>query len=374
MFTAIVTFIIVLSLLVLVHEWGHFYAAIRSGVKVEEFGFGFPPRVGKGFRSAKSGIIYSLNWIPLGGFVRLKGESGDSKDPDSFASQNGRKRALILGAGVMMNLAFAWFLLTIGFAIGVPSVLDEEALPPYAVTSQEKLQVVSVLADSPAASAGFRPGDQVLAVDGEEVGTVSAFSGHAAAYTDAVMQVEVRREGQDLTIPVTPALLQETGSPGIGVGLVRTGILRYPVMIAPFYGLVQTYEYTKEILLAFGGIIGELLTGSKPSVELSGPVGIAVVTGEVARLGIRYLIQFTALLSVNLAIINVLPIPALDGGRLAFLLVEKLRGRAVNARIEAAAHNLGFALLMLLVLVVTYGDIVRFSDRIMSAFANVFQG
>lgn len=371
MISTVITFAVVLSLLVLVHELGHFISARRAGVRVEEFGFGFPPRLA-GVK--RGGTIYSINWIPLGGFVRLKGEAGDSRDRDSFSAQPARKRAVILAAGVVMNLVLAWALLSVGYMIGLPQVIDDETLPSYATTSEERIQIVSVLDGAPAEEAGFEAGDRVIAVDGETIGTIEEFSAHTGGRGDVPITVTVEREDGTVDIAVAPMLLERTGRPGIGVGLIKTGIVRYPVFAAPVHGLVATVSFTTEIVRAFGQVIGELLTGAEPSVEFSGPVGIAVITGEVARLGLRYLLQFTALLSVNLAIINVLPIPALDGGRLLFLAIEKLRGRSVNARFETAAHNIGFALLILLVLVVTYGDVVRFGDRIMKALVAVFTG
>ena len=158
---------------------------------------------------------------------------------------------------------------------------------------------------------------------------------------------------------VVPQMLPEVGRAGIGIGLVRTGMVSYFLPIAFVRAIVTTYDLTREVIRAFWGIIVNLISRQPVGVELSGPVGIAVLSGEVVRLGFRYVLQFTALLSLNLAILNFLPFPALDGGRVVFLVIERFRGRAVSAKFEAMMHNIGFALLMLLVVFITYRDIAR---------------
>jgi len=171
---------------------------------------------------------------------------------------------------------------------------------------------------------------------------------------------------------VTPEVIKETGKPGIGVALVKTGLVSYPAHIAPVEGAYATWALGTEILSAFGGLIRDLFVDRTVSVEFSGPVGIAFITADVAALGFRYLLQFTAILSLNLAIINVLPFPALDGGRLAFLMVEAVRRKPLGRNIETISHNIGFALLMSLVVVITFRDVVRFGDRILQAFGSLF--
>jgi regulator of sigma E protease len=368
MLSTLIIFTLVLSLLVLAHEFGHFLTARRSGVAVEEFGFGFPPRL---FGIKKGKTIYSINWIPLGGFVKIKGESGDFKgDKDSFGSKSPWQRALILTAGVIMNFALAWALLSIGYLHGLPQIIED--LSPYASVREEKIQIVSVIKDSPADKAGLRTGDAVLTVDGKALASVEDFREYTLLKEGQPVVVEVRRPGETSAVDVTPETLPQTGRPGIGVALVRTGLVSYPWFIAPLQAIGTTYDFTREIILAFYGLLRDLVVSREVTVEFSGPVGIAVLTGEVAKLGIAYLIQFTALLSINLGVINILPFPALDGGRLAFLIAETVRGRAVSRRLEAVTHNIGFALLMALVLVITYRDVVRFGDRILKAIGRLF--
>lgn len=358
-------FIIVLSLLVFVHELGHFLVAKKMGMKVEEFGFGFPPRMA-GIQ--KDNTIYSINWIPLGGFVRIKGESGEHKgDSDSFASKKAWQRFSVLVAGVVMNLFLAVVLLSIGFMIGLPQIIDEN-LPASARVSSSVLTVMTVVADSPAAKAGIQQGDVVEMIDGKLFSTADEARTYIASEAADGTALQVR--GQDQTVrtyQLTSELLTEANVTGVGIGLVQTGLVSYPFFHAIIQGVAATALFTTEVVKAFALMIASLVTGQGLGVDLSGPIGIAVITGQVAALGFVYLLQFIALLSINLAVINVLPFPALDGGRILFLFIEKLRGRAVNQKIEIAAHNLGFMLLMVLVVLVTYKDFVNFGDEILGA-------
>ncbi len=364
----ILIFIAVLSLLVFVHEFGHFITAKRAGIRVEEFGFGFPPRA-IGIKRGET--IYSINWIPLGGFVKIKGETGEHRnDTDSFAHKRAPVRALVLLAGVIMNVALAWFLLTIGYVIGMPEVIEN--LSSRARVTDAKIQVVQVLAGSPADSAGVESGDEIVRLDGQPPTDAEHVRAVAQARLGTPVAFTLRRSGVTLEKQATPAVLPETGKPGLGIALVTTGLVSYPIHIAPIEAAQTTWMLAREIVLSFWGLLRELFVQHKVTVEFSGPVGIAVLTGEVARLGFRHLLQFTAMLSVNLAIINVLPFPALDGGRMLFLILESIRGRAVSRRFEIATHNIGFALLMMLVVVVTYRDVVRFGGRIVHAFSSFF--
>ncbi len=362
-------FIIVLSLLVFVHELGHFLVAKKMGMKVEEFGFGFPPRL---FGITKGDTTYSINWIPLGGFVRIKGESGEHKnDPDSFASKKAWQRFCVLIAGVAMNLVLAAVLLSIGFMMGLPQIVDEN-LPASARVSDSAITVMTVVADSPAAKAGVQRGDVIRAIDGQSFASAHEARAYMAAESADGVLVEVKaRNEQARTYSLTSELLKEAHVTGVGIGFIETGLVSYPFFQAIVQGVGATAMFTVEVVKAFTNMIVSLVTGNGIGVDLSGPVGIAVITGQVAALGFVYLLQFTALLSINLAVINILPFPALDGGRILFLFIEKLRGRAVNEKIEIAAHNLGFMLLMVLVVLVTYKDFVNFGDEIFGALKSL---
>lgn len=370
MIITILIFIAVLSLLVFVHEFGHFITAKRAGVRVDEFGFGFPPRL---FGVRRGDTIYSINWIPVGGFVKIKGEGGEAAhDVDSFAGKKIWIRMIIIAAGVLMNFILAAFLLSVGYGIGVPQALD--GLPASARVRDRSIQITSVLPDSPASNAGFEIGDAIREVEGVAIDTYQGFQREIRERVGAETRVAITRDGEKIEKLTTPVVLAATGNPGVGVGLIEIGIVSYPWYRAPVQGISETVFIAKEVLFAFGDLIRNLIVERKVAIDISGPVGIAVLTGQVARLGIIYLLQFTALLSVNLAIINVFPFPALDGGRILFLLIEKVRGRPVAAKVEGVIHQVGFALLLTLVLFVTYRDIVRFSGTIGGAFQRLIGG
>ena len=380
----IIIFVLVLSLLVFVHELGHFYTARRLGVRADEFGFGFPPRaigyyknkfgkwkkvVGKASFAkleesedeskipAPGSTIYSINWIPLGGFVKIKGENGgDGKDEDSFAAKSVGRRALILSAGVIMNVILAWFLFSIGYMIGLPQATSD--LAPGARVSEARVAVVEVVKDSPADLAGILEGDFIVRVNGQEVALESDVQRLVKSEGGKEIEMLLSSNGEDKTLTVTPQD-NEAGDGIIGVALMAAGTVRYPIFTSIVEGAKLTGWMLKEIFSAFGSLIGGLFTGAKMEAEFAGPIGIANITGQAARLGFAYLLQFTALLSLNLAVINILPFPALDGGRILFLFIEKLKGKPVSPEVEAVFHNIGFMLLMALVIWITYKDILK---------------
>lgn len=364
----LIIFLAVLSVLVVVHEFGHFFVARRLGVRVDEFGFGFPPRLW----STKPGdTVYSVNWVPLGGFVRLKGETGeDLHHHDSFAGKSVWRRLAIVIAGVVMNLVLAVVLFSVGLTLGLPQASDD--LPRGAVAKNEQVAVGQVLQSSPADEAGMAPGDIIISFDGNRLVSSSAVQSYVAEHSDAPIEIIVSRFGEEKNFAVTPQLLGETGQVGLGVGLFSVSTVSYPWYLAPVRAIQLTAFLTSEIARAFVGIIQSLVTEGRLGIELAGPVGIAVLSGQAAELGVVYLLQFVAILSINLAVINVLPFPALDGGRLLFLVIEKIRGRPVSRQLENVVHQVGFVLLLALVLLVTYRDLARFSDNILNGIRNLF--
>lgn len=358
----IIIFLLVLSVLVFVHEFGHFITAKKSGIRVDEFGFGFPPRL---FGIKKGDTIYSVNLIPLGGFVRIKGEDGSGKsDPDSFAAKSIGRRMVIILAGVIMNVVLTAVLLSIGALVGMPRVIDGEIR--FGKVRDAQIQVVSILPGSPAERAGIETGDVIISANGKEYIEVEELRAHISA--NSAVNFKLKRNGQELELSASTELLPQVARVGIGVGLLKTGIVSYPWYIAPWKGVSETGFYIKEITFAFGRILGDLFLGQPVSVDLSGPVGIAVIAGKVARLGFIHLLQFAALLSINLAFINVLPFPALDGGRMLFLAIEGAFRKPVSRKVEAIIHNIGFVILIMLVLLVTYRDLVRYSSGFFSRF------
>ena len=419
-------FLAVLSVLVFVHEFGHFFVAKKARLRVDEFGIGFPPRLigirkknvilresracgttkdtahkrtgfftafrmtnwevvwghpvrGKtpeasadalGHRTSNGvdphagGTLYSINLFPFGGFVRIKGESGNERlDQDSFASR---------GAGVRIMIAA-------GYRLGFPQAISDQP-SKYAQISDQHIEVMGVLPDSPAAQSGLNVGDRILAVGvASETAALRELQNSedfrnvtkelvGESVTLVVESDKVRRE-----IQVTPKILEQTGKAGIGVAIVDAAIVRYPLWVALPKAFETVGILAKTIVVAFADIVRDALLGRPVTAELAGPVGIAVLTGQAARMGFVFLLQFIAILSINLAILNVLPIPALDGGRILFILIEKLRRRPVAVKVEMMIQQISFVLLLLLIIFVTYRDLGRYGGRITEFFKNMVQ-
>jgi len=365
MFLTIITFIIVLAVIVLVHELGHFTAARIFGVKVEEFGLGFPPRA---WGKKKGDTIYSLNWVPLGGFVKIKGEGGENKeDEDSFSHQAAWKRSIILSAGVFMNIVLAIVLLSIGFMIGLPSVVEEDMA--NAKVNQRKIQIVEVSPDTPASLLDLKTGDEIVNIDGQTFTSTVAMTEYIRDDEDGVLNMQIKRIDEDFTVI---ADLKDVEPKVLGVYLADTGIVKYTWWQSIINAFKATWYILVQIVVAFYTLLKGLIMGTGSSLEVAGPVGVAVITGQMARLGIAHLLQFTALFSLNLAVINILPFPALDGGRLLFVAIEKLRRKPNDEKIETAIHNIGFIILLILIFVITYKDIAKYSTQIMGAVGRLF--
>lgn len=372
----LIIFFIVLSVLVLIHELGHFLAARIFGVKAYEFGFGFPPRllgyvkdrgrwkrVKNGDKTDYKNTIWSINWLPFGGFVRLKGEQEDGlHDADSMVEKPIWQRLIIIAGGVAMNWLLAVVLFFIAFTFGVTAILDE--LPENAKVTRRATVITQVLPSSPAAEAGIEAGDEVRDIAGSFPTDEKMARDLIGAKGTETFDFKVKRGDEELTLKVTPRLIQEIGKPGLGVGLADVGEVSFAPHEAAWQAVHMTYSMTKAVLWAFGGIFKDLVVKREVTQDLSGPVGIAVMTGQVARQGLMPLIQFAAMLSVNLAVINFLPIPALDGGRVVFLAIEKIRRRPVSRKLEIAVHNIAFILLILIIVLVTARDLFRYGGMI----------
>ncbi|OGE84331.1 MAG: hypothetical protein A2846_03805 [Candidatus Doudnabacteria bacterium RIFCSPHIGHO2_01_FULL_49_9] len=365
----IVAFIFILGLLVFVHELGHFVAAKRAGMRVEEFGFGFPPRL-FGFKRGET--TYSVNWIPLGGFVKILGEEGSSADPRAFANGTFWRRLLVLLAGVGMNFLLGWFLLFLGFAVvGTPVEIEEGVDLGRARLSETKLSIIGVEPESPAETAGFKPGDVILSVDGNKFSDIDELISYTKSRAGSEVVYEIGRGDEQLFRSATPRVDPPPGSGAVGFAPALIAIARYPIWDSLNLSLTSFYYRSVGIFLAFGELIGRLLSSGQLAEGLSGPVGIAVLTKDFLKLGTVYLVQFTAVLSINLGIINAIPFPALDGGRVLFLVVEKIRG-VKSLKIERHANVVGFMLLMLLMVAITYRDVGRYSEQFRRLFERIF--
>ncbi len=346
----IVVFLAILSVLVLIHEFGHFIVARMFGVHVEEFGLGFPPRV---FGRQKGKTLYSLNWIPLGGFVKLKGEQGESNDTDSFASKKVWQRICILAAGVFMNYFLTVAIFTATALTGMPQILDD-GLQSGGTVREEKIQITAVLQNYPAANAGMLPGDAMVALDKQPVTSITQIQEYMKSHAGENISVEVARGSDHLTKEMTPVLIKESGAFGIGIGLAHTGIVTYPPLRAFAVAITTSIAMAGNIFSMLGNAVRHFAFDG-----FVGPVGIAVYTSTVTKLGFAYLLNLIAQLSLSLAVINFLPIPALDGGRALFVLIEKFRGRSVEPAVENAIHMAGFAILLCLLVLVTIRDIAK---------------
>ncbi len=353
----VIVFIIILGLLIFVHEFGHFLVAKKNGVRVEEFGFGFPPRI---FGIKKGETIYSLNWIPLGGFVKIFGEEGEAKENHrSFASKKIWQRAIILLAGVVMNVVLAIIVISLGYGLGLPTAIDDSQ-----IVSSAKVQITEVAPQSPAQLAGIKVGDIIINIVGQgelnNISRVARVQNFINENKGKEIIVSLQRGRDVREVKITPRVNPPAGEGALGVGLARVTKIAYPWYQAIFEGIKTTFILIWTIILALGYLFWQLVSqGRAPGAEVAGPVGIFSLTGQAAQMGFVYLLQLTALLSINLAIINALPLPALDGGRLLFLIIEKIKGSPVNQRIERAIHSAGFVFLIILMLLITMRDVIK---------------
>ncbi len=359
MLTAII-FIIVLSVLIFVHEFGHFIVAKRAGMKVEEFGFGFPPRL---WGVKKGETTYSINWIPFGGFVKIFGEDGQGKnDRRSFASARVGIRVAVVVAGVLMNFLLAVVLLSVGNAVGLRVGLIDEIQTKQA--KDVKIQIIQVAASSPAEKAGLMILDEIVGfrINGKEtpVKNVEEVQNFIGQNKGREITVILRSGSQQKEKTLTPRANPPAGEGALGVSLAATGVIKYPWYRAIERGAMDSVSALQATAMGYAGIVKKLFTTGKTGAEISGPIGIAMITGQAARLGFSYLLQFVAIISINLMVLNIIPFPALDGGRLLFIGIEKIRGKPVPQKIENAVNTLGFALLLLLMVYVTTKDIVKF--------------
>ena len=340
---SIVAFLGIIVVLILAHELGHFITAKACGVRVDEFGLGFPPRL----LSVRRGeTLYSLNAIPLGGFVKMAGEE-DPKVPRSLASKSIGTRLLVLSAGSLMNALLPLLLFSIAFIIPHDLVVGD-------------IVVEEVIPNSSVAEAGLETGDIIISVDGRELNNTAELNRYI--YTNMGKTITVLVEHSDSTTDELQIMPKWKPSPDDGTSTIMFSMANsttvrqsYPFWEAIPIGVKECIE---TFVLFKNGIIG-MIIGAIP-VELTGPVGIAQITGEVAKAGISPLLQFAAFFSINLAIINIFPLPALDGGRIMFVLLEWVRrGKRISPKTEGLIHAIGFILLMAAILAITYQDIIR---------------
>ncbi len=353
---SIIIFIIILSALIIVHELGHFLIAKRFGIRVDEFGLGFPPRITKLF--TWKGTPFTLNWLPFGGFVKIFGENPADKIEDlvtdNFQSKNRGIQASVLVSGVVGNFLFAWLLISLGFIVGLPAPANL-SLP----VENTHTVITTVLPLSPAATAGLKSGDVILSLSRGEIHSELApeVASLFLARSAEPVTFLVERGGEISTKVVVPeeSIIKDRLAVGISMDVI--GIVKLPPYKALWYGLKTTSELTLLTGQAIGTFILEALSGRADLASVTGPVGIIGMVGDVRELGFTYLLTFTALLSINLSIINLLPLPALDGGRLLFIGIEGITRRSIPPRVFNALNTVGFALLILMMFLITVQDI-----------------
>lgn len=356
-FLTIIVFILILGVLIFAHEFGHFIYAKRLGIKVLEFGFGFPPKI---FGKKYKGTIYSINAIPLGGFVKIYGEEGEGVEKkDSFASRSVWQRFQILAAGVFFNILLAILILSIYFWLGGPTIVS----PPTDYTNSSKVTFDTIVwqtdQDSPAQKAGLEQGDVFVAINGQKVSDFSVVSDIVKKNPNQTINLEVTRQKENKNFTILIA--DKNGQGFLGVQAIENYTRAfYPWWKVPYIAVVETAKIIWIIITFLFMYLKNLFIKAEVPKDLAGPVGIFILTREAVKLGFAEILRFTALLSINLAIINILPLPALDGGRILFLIIEKLRGKKVTPKIENLVHTIGFAALIVLILLITYQDVLKF--------------
>ncbi|MEF8847131.1 MAG: M50 family metallopeptidase, partial [Candidatus Paceibacterota bacterium] len=352
MILTILVAIFALVALMVLHEFGHFALAKKFGADVEEFGVGYPPRLfGKKFGET----VYSINLIPFGAFVKIKGEQGGIEEFGSFSEKALWQRALIILGGVIMFWVVAAVLLSVVLYLGMPTAVSDAATD----VEQPEVKIGQVMRDSPAAKSGLKPLDTIVQMS----------AGNETIYPTKVKEVQEftkAHQGEEITLTldrwgdvreetVTPRINPSEGEGAMGITLARTAVKSYPAWKSPIMGTRLCFSMTIGAVKGLGGLVGQLFQGKgmPPGSEPMGPIGIFSFLNQTAQAGVANFLRFVALISIFLAIFNILPIPALDGGKLVFLGIEAVRGEPVSPEIEEKITNFFFGLLLLLMLIVT---------------------
>lgn len=363
----IILFILILGVLIFVHELGHFLAAKKSGIRVDEFAIGFPPKL---WSWKKGETTYSLNLIPLGGYVKIHGENYEEdslKGKDykrSFVNKPRWIQAIVLFAGVFFNVLLAWVLLSVSFMVGVPTI-DDGRLSRHIDSSF--MTAVQVVPGSPVDLAGITPGTKITGVN---AAGITLLQWDTETLRDVVNESGIDEfeifylasgdiESEELSANITAVEGIVGDGKALGVAIEPVGVLKLPVHKALIEGASATWNYTKGITEGFIQLISDAFTGDANINTLTGPVGLIGMVGDASRLGLAYLFSFTALISLNLAVLNLFPFPALDGGRLLFVLIESIIRRPINPKIAGYVNAVGFFLLIGLMIVVTVFDVLK---------------
>ena len=361
----IIIFILILLVLVLFHEFGHFWTAKKFGIRVDEFGFGFPPKL---FGIKKGETEYTFNLLPIGGFVKIFGENPDEDSingPDakrSFVNKPRWQQAIVLFAGVFANFLLAWILFSFAFFSGMPTSVRSE-MRDY-IVGGTNLVVISVLPDSPAYVAGLSSGDKILAVSSEkeklETITPETFSNFVSNHGGENLNLTyLNKNNEEKNVVITPKIKDGENKALIGISMDEIGVVKFPVGRAFYEGFKMNFFAIKATAVGLYQFIIQSVQGKANFDTVAGPVGMAGIVGDAYNFGFAYLISFMAILSVNLGVLNLVPFPALDGGRLLFLLIEKIKGSRLSPKFANTANAIGFFMLIGLMVLVTYHDIAK---------------
>jgi len=351
-------FVGILSLLVLIHELGHYTVARIIGVRVDEFGLGLPPRaIGKKIKNT----IYSLNWLPIGGFVKLAGEDEEGMDENGtsqkiknkkqyFWARSKKERSAILIAGVTMNFILA---VTITAGLLINGVKEPSGM----------VRIESITPGSPADQSGLLPNDVITSItSGGSITTIKTSElliSTVAQHKGETIQISYLREGKEQNLEIIPRKDIPEGQGPLGVVITDLELKKYSLWEAPFAAVKININRGWIMLVGIVTTLWKLITFQGVQADVAGPIGIAQITGQAAKFGVRALLDFMSILSLNLAVLNILPIPALDGGRLAFVIAEKIFGRKIKPAFEKQTHQIGMLILLFLVLLISVGDIMR---------------
>lgn len=361
---SVILFLVILSVLVFVHELGHFLSAKRFGVRVDEFAIGFPPSIVK----KKVGeTTYALNLIPFGGYVKIFGENPDADSMTgadssrSFANIARWKQAFILASGVIFNIAFAWALFSVAYLSGMTTSVSQDDAEHVV---DRHVMVIEVLDESPADLAGILPGDSIVAIRpaGKATTTVTGVEEVQDLVRTSAgrpLAFEVRRDGASQGLSVVPERLASSSNFAIGISMDLAGKVKLPLHLAVWEGGKLTANMFVGIAKNLYGLIADSFRGEADLSQVSGPVGIARLVGDASSLGFIYLLSFTAFISLNLAALNLIPFPALDGGRILFVAIEAVIRRPIKPSVANAVNAVGFGILILVMLFVTYRDIAK---------------
>lgn len=361
----VLIFFLVLFVLILVHEWGHFIVAKKTGMRVDEFGIGFPPKL---FGIKKGETEYTINLLPIGGFVRIFGENAqDAAEAkvhgddvrDSFTSKSLLAQTAVLIAGVSMNIIFAWFLFALVLIMGVPTAVDEKDAGQNA-----QLVVTSVLPHSPAAEAHIPVGAKIIGYEesGTQALTPSAFRAYSSMMNLVPMTITYKAGNGEKTVKIVPQkglIADNVEQPAVGVSLAMVETVKMPITEALLSATTRTWQTLIAIATGLGSLLVHIVQRDADLSQVAGPVGIVGLVGDAASFGLASLLMFTAVISLNLAVINLLPFPALDGGRLLFVAIEAVIKRPINPKWVARINTVGFVLLIVLMIAVTYSDIAK---------------